>query len=67
MADNVSEEQLRWTTVALQVLQIAAEDYMVGLFEDSYLCTLHSKRVTLMAKDMMLARRSRGLHDPGNK
>lgn len=40
---------------------------MVGLFEDSYLCTLHSKRVTLMAKDMMLARRIRGLGDPGNR
>jgi histone H3 len=40
---------------------------MVGLFEDSYLCTLHNKRVTLMAKDMMLARRIRGLNDPGNR
>ena len=34
--------------------------YLIGLFEDSYLCALHAKRVTLMKKDMILARRLRG-------
>ena len=41
-------------------IQEAAEAYMVTLFEDSLLCTLHAKRVTLMPKDMVLARRIRG-------
>ena len=41
-------------------LHSATEDYLIGLFEDSYLCALHAKRVTLMKKDMILARRLRG-------
>ena len=40
---------------------------MVGLFEDSYLCSMHCKRVTLLAQDMQLARRIRGTTDPGNR
>ena len=44
----------------IAALHVAAEDYLVGLFEDSYLCALHAKRVTLMKKDMTLARRLRG-------
>jgi histone H3/H4 len=50
----------RFTPQALLALHIASEDYLVGLFEDSYLCALHAKRVTLMRKDMNLARRIRG-------
>jgi len=41
-------------------LQEAAEAYLVTLFEDSLLCAIHAKRVTLMPKDMILARRIRG-------
>lgn len=41
-------------------LQEAAEAHLVGLFEDAYLCTIHAKRVTIMPKDMQLARRIRG-------
>ncbi|KAK6918259.1 Histone H2A/H2B/H3 [Dillenia turbinata] len=37
----------RWTAEALVALQEAAEDFLVGLFEDAMLCTLHAKRVTL--------------------
>lgn len=33
---------------------------MVDLFEDSYLCTHHAKRITLMRKDIALAKRIRG-------
>jgi histone H3 len=32
----------------------------VGLFEDTQLCAIHAKRVTIMPKDMLLARRLRG-------
>jgi histone H3/H4 len=55
-----ADEPFRFTPQALQALHVASEDYLVGLFEDSYLCALHAKRVTLMRKDMNLARRIRG-------
>ena len=42
-------------------LQEAAEANLVGLFEDTNLCAIHGKRVTIMPKDMQLARRIRGL------
>jgi histone H3/H4 len=48
-------------------MQCGAEDYLVGLFEDSYLCSVHCKRVTLLSKDLQLARRIRGVTDPGNR
>ena len=43
-----------------EALQEAAEAYLVGLFEDTNLCAIHAKRVTIMPKDMQLARRIRG-------
>ncbi|XP_067126112.1 uncharacterized protein [Centruroides vittatus] len=49
-----------WASQALLALQEAAESYLVNLFEDSYLCSLHAKRVTLMQADIRLARRIRG-------
>jgi len=51
---------LRFQSTALVVLQEAAEDYIVGVMEDSVLCAVHGGRQTLMAKDMALARRIRG-------
>lgn len=51
---------LRFTRGSLETLQIGAEAMLITLFEDSYLCTIHARRVTLMASDMTLARRIRG-------
>ena len=45
---------------AVLALQEAAEAYLVGLFEDSNLCAIHAKRVTIMPRDIQLARRIRG-------
>ena len=45
---------------ALEALQEAAESYLVHLFEDANLCAIHAKRVTLMPRDIQLARRIRG-------
>ena len=45
---------------AVLALQEAAESYLVGLFEDSNLLAIHAKRVTIMPKDIALARRIRG-------
>ena len=50
----------RWQAEAMSALQEAAEAHLVGLFEDANLCTIHAKRVTIMPKDIQLARRIRG-------
>ena len=51
---------LRFQTSAISALQEASEAYLVGLFEDTNLCAIHAKRVTIMPKDIQLARRIRG-------
>ena len=51
---------LRFQSTAVMALQEAAEAYLIGLFEDSNLCAIHAKRVTIMPKDIHLARRIRG-------
>ena len=51
---------LRFQSAAVMALQEASEAYLVGLFEDSNLCAIHAKRVTIMPKDIQLARRIRG-------
>jgi histone H3 len=51
---------LRFQSHAIQALQEASEAYLVGLFEDTNLCAIHAKRVTILPKDMQLARRIRG-------
>ena len=52
--------ELRFQSHAILALQEAAEAYLIGLFEDTNLCALHAKRVTIMPKDIQLARRIRG-------
>ncbi|KAF1772182.1 Histone-fold [Phytophthora cactorum] len=51
---------LRFQSTAILALQEASEAYLVGLFEDTNLCAIHAKRVTIMPKDIQLARRIRG-------
>ncbi|KAG0648254.1 histone H3 centromeric hH3v [Hyphodiscus hymeniophilus] len=53
-------EDMRWQSQAIQALQEAAEAFLVHLFEDTNLCAIHAKRVTIMQKDIQLARRIRG-------
>ena len=52
--------KVRFQSAAIMALQEAAEAYLVGLFEDTNLCAIHAKRVTIMPKDIQLARRIRG-------
>ena len=54
------DDSLRFQPNALVALQEASEAYIVGLFEDTNLCCIHAKRVTVQKKDMDLARRIRG-------
>jgi len=54
------KSDLRFQSSAILALQEASEAYHVGLFEDSNLCAIHGKRVTIMPKDIQLAKRIRG-------
>jgi histone H3/H4 len=54
------KSELRFQSTALLCLQEAAEAHLVGTFEDTNLCAIHAKRVTIMPKDVKLARRIRG-------
>ena len=51
---------LRFQSTAILALQEASEAYLIGLFEDTNLCAVHAKRITIMPKDIQLARRIRG-------
>lgn len=53
-------EDLRFQSSSVMALQEACESYLVKLFEDTNLCAIHAKRVTIMPRDMQLARRVRG-------
>ena len=52
--------KVRFQSLAIKALQEASEAYIVGLFEDTNLCAIHAKRVTIMPKDIQLARRIHG-------
>ena len=54
------KSDLRFQSSAVMALQEASEAFFVGLFEDTNLCAIHARRVTIMPKDMQLARRIRG-------
>ncbi|KAK9855175.1 hypothetical protein WJX84_001625 [Apatococcus fuscideae] len=60
ITNTFAPEPFRWTAEALLAIQEAAEDFMVHLLEDCNLCAIHAKRVTIMPKDLQLARRIRG-------
>jgi len=60
LAQNAVATSFRFKADALAALQEAAEAYVVHLFEDANLCAVHAKRVTIMSKDIQLARRIRG-------
>jgi histone H3 len=51
---------LQFQSTAILALQEASKAYLVGLYEDTILCAIHAKRVTIMPKDMQLAHRIRG-------
>jgi histone H3 len=54
------KSDFRFQSQSILALQEAAEAFLVGLFEDINLCALHAKRVTIMLKDIYLAKRIRG-------
>ena len=58
--DMRTKHQYRFQSSAILALQEAAEAYLIGMFQDANLCAIHAKRVTIMPKDIQLARRIRG-------
>jgi histone H3/H4 len=56
------DEDILWRihTDALLAIQVAFEAYAVSVFEDTNLCALHAKRVTIKNSDMAFAMRNRG-------
>lgn len=59
IASNYKND-LRFQSNAILALQEASEAFLISLFEDTNLCAIHAKRVTIMPKDIQLARRIRG-------
>ena len=49
--------QVRFQSTTIAALQEAAENFIVGLFEDVNLLAVHAKRVTVMPRDIRLALR----------
>ena len=58
--ENDIQKNVRFQSSAILCIQEAEEAHLVGLFEDTNLCCIHAKRVTINPKDMQLARRIRG-------
>ena len=54
--------QVHFQTTVIAALQEAAENFIVGLFEDVNLLAVHAIRVTVMPWDIRLALRIRGDH-----
>ncbi|KAK8673201.1 hypothetical protein V6N13_111550 [Hibiscus sabdariffa] len=54
------KSDLRFQSRTVAVLQEVVEAYLVGLFQDTNFCAIHTKRVAIMPKDNQLARRIRG-------
>ena len=61
-AAHFGTDPCRFQSSAISALQEAAEAYLIGLFEDTNLCAIHAKRVTIMPKDVLLAMMIRGEH-----
>lgn len=58
LAENFRPD-IRMQANALAALQESTEAYMVSLLEDTNLCAIHARRVTIMPRDMQLALRLR--------
>jgi len=60
LAHDHLKTDYRFQGSAILALQESSEAYLVGLNEDSNLCAIHAKRVTIFPKDIKLVQRIRG-------
>ena len=54
--------QVQFQSTAIATLQEAAENFIVGLYEDVNLLAIHARHVTIMPRDIRLALCIRGDH-----
>jgi histone H3 len=59
---KIQGEVPQFQSTAVLALQEASEAFLVGVLKDTNLCTIHTKRVAIMNRDMQLALRIRGVH-----
>ena len=52
-----SDHGYRWQGAALLALQWATEGFLIQAFDDTNLCAIHARRVTIQPKDMFLVKR----------
>lgn len=57
---TTQKEGLRFQSSAVLAIQEATESYVISLLSDTNLCAIHTRRVTIMPRDLTLARRLRG-------
>ncbi len=55
LAQKIGKIDLGMQSTAVLALQEAAEYFMIKVFSDTNLCTMHGKGVTIKVKDMVLA------------
>jgi histone H3 len=59
IASEYTSKDVRFQRSSLFVLQTWAESFLIELFEDANLVSMHAKRVTVMPKDVQMALRVR--------
>lgn len=57
---TAQKEGLRFQSSAVLAIQEATESYVISLLSDTNMCAIHTRRVTIMPRDLTLARRLRG-------
>ncbi len=58
---KIRGEVPQFQSTCVLALQEASEAFFIEVFEDTNLCAIHAKRVTIMNRDMQLALRIRGV------
>jgi len=58
---KIRGEVPRFQSTAVLALQEVSEAFLVGVFEDTNLCAIHAKCMTIMNRNMQLALRIRGV------
>lgn len=61
IAQDISKTDIRFQSSAVLALQEATESFIVSMFEDTNLAAMHAKRVTILPRDLQLAKRIRGI------
>lgn len=60
IASVQGKQHLRFQSAAMECIQTSAEAYIIGILADTNLCAINARRVTIMPRDIYLARRLRG-------